>query len=46
MEEALAALAREELYNPLRFVVRPPDTATLMGLMPAYRGGAEPRVRR
>ena len=37
MEEALAALAREELYNPLRFVVRPPDATTLMGLMPAYR---------
>ncbi len=39
MEDALAALAREELHNPLRFVVRPPNTTTLMGLMPAYRAG-------
>ena len=42
MEEVLAALARDELYNPLRSVVRPPDTTTLMGLMPAYRGGENP----
>ncbi len=42
MEQVLAALAREELYNPLRFVVRPPDTPTLMGLMPAHRGGDAP----
>jgi ornithine cyclodeaminase/alanine dehydrogenase-like protein (mu-crystallin family) len=42
MEEALAALARDQLYNPLRSVVRPPDTTTLMGLMPAYRGGDNP----
>jgi ornithine cyclodeaminase/alanine dehydrogenase-like protein (mu-crystallin family) len=39
MERVLAALAREELYNPLRFVVRPPEAETLMGLMPAYRSG-------
>ena len=37
MEAALASLARDELHNPLRFVVRPPGAATLMGLMPAYR---------
>ncbi|MFQ5790258.1 MAG: ornithine cyclodeaminase family protein [Acidobacteriota bacterium] len=42
MEEALAALAREEVHNPLRFVVRPPDTGHFLGLMPAYRGGATP----
>ncbi len=42
VEAALAALAREELANPLRFVVRPPGAATLMGLMPAYRGGSAP----
>jgi len=41
MERALAALARDELYNPLRFVIRPPGVATLMGLMPAYRFGDE-----
>jgi ornithine cyclodeaminase/alanine dehydrogenase-like protein (mu-crystallin family) len=42
MAGALAALARDEVYNPLRFVVRPPDHPSLMGLMPAYRGGATP----
>jgi ornithine cyclodeaminase/alanine dehydrogenase-like protein (mu-crystallin family) len=42
MAEALAALARNELYNPLRFVVRPPDEPTLMGLMPAHRSGPDP----
>jgi ornithine cyclodeaminase/alanine dehydrogenase-like protein (mu-crystallin family) len=42
MAEALASLARGEVHNPLRFVVRPPDAPSLMGLMPAYRGGAAP----
>ena len=42
MEDALAALARGEMYLPLRFVVRPPDAAGFMGLMPAYRGGESP----
>jgi len=42
MAEALAALARGEVHNPLRFVVRPPGEASLMGLMPAHRGGAAP----
>ena len=42
MEEVLASLARGELYNPLRPVVRPPDAGSLLGLMPAYRGGASP----
>ena len=42
MEDALAALAREELHNPLRFVVRPPGATTLMGLMPAYRSAPAP----
>jgi ornithine cyclodeaminase len=36
MRQVLAALAREELYNPLRFVIRPPEAGTLMGLMPAH----------
>jgi ornithine cyclodeaminase/alanine dehydrogenase-like protein (mu-crystallin family) len=40
MAEVLASLARDELYNPLRFVVRPPGEKTLMGLMPAHRSGA------
>jgi ornithine cyclodeaminase/alanine dehydrogenase-like protein (mu-crystallin family) len=42
MEEALAALARGEMYLPLRFVVKPPDAAGFIGLMPAYRGGESP----
>jgi ornithine cyclodeaminase/alanine dehydrogenase-like protein (mu-crystallin family) len=42
MAEALASLARGEVHNPLRFVVRPPDAQSLMGLMPAYRGGERP----
>jgi ornithine cyclodeaminase len=37
MGEVLASLARDELYNPLRFVIRPPGVDTMMGLMPAYR---------
>jgi ornithine cyclodeaminase/alanine dehydrogenase-like protein (mu-crystallin family) len=41
MEDVLAALAREELTMPLRFVVRPPGEQ-LLGLMPAHRGGAAP----
>jgi ornithine cyclodeaminase len=39
MAEVLTSLVRGELYNPLRFVVRPPDVTSLLGLMPAYRGG-------
>jgi ornithine cyclodeaminase/alanine dehydrogenase-like protein (mu-crystallin family) len=41
MEHALAALARDELFNPLRFVIRPPGETTLMGLMPAHRSGPD-----
>ena len=41
MEDALAALARDELTMPLRFVVRSPGEQ-LMGLMPAHRAGDEP----
>jgi ornithine cyclodeaminase/alanine dehydrogenase-like protein (mu-crystallin family) len=41
MEDALAALARDELSMPLRFVVRPPGEQ-LLGLMPAHRAGPEP----
>ena len=39
MEEVLRSLARGELHQPLRPVTRPEDSDTLMGLMPAYRGG-------
>jgi ornithine cyclodeaminase/alanine dehydrogenase-like protein (mu-crystallin family) len=40
MAEALAAHARGESYMPLRSVIAPPRAAGLMGLMPAWRGGA------
>src|SRR5262249_34977045 len=39
MREGLAALARDELYQPLRSVSRPPAAAGFIGLMPSYRGG-------
>jgi len=39
MADVLASLARGELFQPLRFVVRPPDAGGLMGFMPAHRGG-------
>ena len=42
MEETLVALARDELYQPLRSVVRPPGADGFMGLMPAHRGGEKP----
>ena len=43
MEEALAALARDELTMPLRFVFRP-GGEQLLGLMPAHRGGDDAAV--
>jgi ornithine cyclodeaminase len=42
MAGALTALARGEVHNPLRFVVRPPGESSLLGLMPAHRGGHAP----
>ena len=39
MAEALASLARGEVHQPLRFVVRPPGETSLVGLMPAHRAG-------
>jgi ornithine cyclodeaminase/alanine dehydrogenase-like protein (mu-crystallin family) len=42
MAEALASLARGEVHNPLRFVVRPPNEQSLLGLMPSHRGGDRP----
>jgi len=39
MSDALASLARGEVYQPLRTIVRPPDARGLLALMPAYRGG-------
>jgi ornithine cyclodeaminase/alanine dehydrogenase-like protein (mu-crystallin family) len=37
MAQVLADLARGAVWQPLRFVVRPPDEGSLMGLMPAHR---------
>jgi ornithine cyclodeaminase/alanine dehydrogenase-like protein (mu-crystallin family) len=42
MAEALTALAQGEVYQPLRMIVRPPDAAGLIGLMPVYRSGDAP----
>jgi ornithine cyclodeaminase/alanine dehydrogenase-like protein (mu-crystallin family) len=42
MTEVLASLALGELYNPLRSIARSPGGDTLLGLMPAYRGGTSP----
>jgi ornithine cyclodeaminase/alanine dehydrogenase-like protein (mu-crystallin family) len=42
MAEALADLARGGSWQPLRFVVRPPEEQSLMGLMPAHRTSPEP----
>ena len=39
MEEVLSALARGELFQPLRSVARPPGANGLIGLMPAHRSG-------
>lgn len=39
MADALASLARGEVFQPLRTITRPPDARGLLGLMPAYRGG-------
>lgn len=37
MEAVLADLARGSVWQPLRFVIRPPEEPSLMGLMPAHR---------
>ncbi|PYS97529.1 MAG: ornithine cyclodeaminase [Acidobacteria bacterium] len=39
MEEALTALARGRMHQPLRMVVRPESAEGLFALMPAYRSG-------
>src|SRR6185503_6396649 len=41
MADALAALARGEVYQPLRTIIRPPDARGLLGLMSTYRSGDE-----
>jgi ornithine cyclodeaminase/alanine dehydrogenase-like protein (mu-crystallin family) len=39
MADALSALARGEVFQPLRTITRPPDARGLLGLMSAYRSG-------
>lgn len=41
MREALVKLAQGEVHQPLRTIVRPPDAAGVMGLMPSYVGGEQ-----
>ncbi|HEV7747156.1 MAG TPA: ornithine cyclodeaminase family protein [Pyrinomonadaceae bacterium] len=40
MRDALIALASGQAHQPLRTIIRPPDAAGLMGLMPSYMSGA------
>ena len=42
MAEALSGLARGRSWQPLRFVVRPPEEQSLMGLMPAHHASPQP----
>ena len=42
MAEVLETLERGDAHNPLRSVVKPPNTGHFLGLMPAYRGGDHP----
>ena len=39
MRDALVKLASGEVHQPLRTIVRPPNAAGVMGLMPSYVGG-------
>ena len=42
MDAVLSDLARGRVWQPLRFVIRPPEEPTLMGLMPAHRSEPTP----
>jgi ornithine cyclodeaminase/alanine dehydrogenase-like protein (mu-crystallin family) len=42
MEDALAALARGEVHNPLRMKVHAPGAPGILGLMPAWRNSGTP----
>jgi ornithine cyclodeaminase len=39
MADALSALARDQVHQPLRTIIRPPNARGFLGLMSAYRGG-------
>jgi ornithine cyclodeaminase len=42
MEEAFAALERDEYHQPLRTIVKPPNVKGVMALMPTFRAGETP----
>src|SRR5260370_13516124 len=42
MADALSALARGEVFQPLRMIVQPPKATGLMAVMPAHVAGAQP----
>jgi ornithine cyclodeaminase/alanine dehydrogenase-like protein (mu-crystallin family) len=42
MEDALAALARGEVHNPLRSLIRGEGAPGILGMMPAWRSGERP----
>jgi ornithine cyclodeaminase len=42
MEDAFAALARNEYHQPLRTIVKPPHVKGVMALMPTFRAGETP----
>src|SRR5713226_1489426 len=42
MADALSALARGEVFQPLRMIVQPPKATGLMAVMPAHIAGARP----
>ena len=39
MREALLSLAKGEVHQPLRSIIRPPNAKGLIGLMPAHKSG-------
>ena len=41
MADALTALARDEVFQPLRTIIRPPHARGLLGLMSGYRTGEQ-----
>src|ERR1051325_2163024 len=40
MRDALVSPAEGRVHQPLRTIIRPPDAAGMMGLMPSYASGA------
>lgn len=42
MERAFVALAHDEVFLPLRPMVRPPEASSLLALMPTFRRGKRP----